>query len=356
MTELVRYVCFEATGNASLTFRELYNFNGRELCIVVTNVSCMCEEYFHVKTTPDVEIAVALRMSTALPGLLQPVPYNGSLYCDGGLLCNYPIHAFDGWWLSMKKEDSQFKHLSDFKNLSDFAVHSKKFGTEPNPKTLGFTIFSSEEPCRTAGWVCENGGPPQNLPPTLLGKQAAVHQQKAAANKGRDGNFDDSMQAFIRACDEADQNGDGEMDRDELLGILSDTALQPHLMVLFATTEFNAIMAALDANGDGVVTFAELMSFMDEQRDDGIGYNQILTGMKPREVSSVGDFMGTLLETMHMQVEMLKINPADQSRTVAIDTGYITTVSFALEDGDKEYVERCGENATRAFLEQQTRT
>jgi predicted acylesterase/phospholipase RssA len=74
MTELVRYVCFEATGNASLTFRELYNFNGRELCIVVTNVSCMCEEYFHVKTTPDVEIAVALRMSTALPGLLQPVP------------------------------------------------------------------------------------------------------------------------------------------------------------------------------------------------------------------------------------------------------------------------------------------
>jgi hypothetical protein len=75
--------------------------------------------------------------------------------------------------------------------------------------------------------------------------------------------------------------------------------------------------------------------------------------MKPRETQSLGGYLGTLIETLHMQVEMLKINPTDKSRTVAIDTGYITVVTFNLEDGDKEYAELCGENATRAFLAQQ---
>ena len=27
-------------------------------------------------------------------------------YGDGGTLCNFPIHVFDGWWLSMAPDDS----------------------------------------------------------------------------------------------------------------------------------------------------------------------------------------------------------------------------------------------------------
>lgn len=36
-------------------------------------------------------------------GVFQSVPYkvneNTDIYVDGGLLCNYPIHAFDGLYM-----------------------------------------------------------------------------------------------------------------------------------------------------------------------------------------------------------------------------------------------------------------
>lgn len=47
---------------------QLYQTTGRELCIVVTNLSQMTSEYFHVKTTPNVPIVTAVKMSTAIPG------------------------------------------------------------------------------------------------------------------------------------------------------------------------------------------------------------------------------------------------------------------------------------------------
>jgi predicted acylesterase/phospholipase RssA len=164
MVELCRYVCFEVTGNADLTFRQLHAFNGRELCITASNVSCMAEEYFHVKTAPDMCIKDAVRMSVALPVLVQPVDYKGSIYVDGGLLCNYPVHAFDGWWLSLEPDKSRLSRLSKLDEASSFSIHSNKFGTHPNEKTLGFTIFSSNEPNRTEHWVCDGGGHPTQSP------------------------------------------------------------------------------------------------------------------------------------------------------------------------------------------------
>ena len=41
---------------------------GVELCIVAVNLSNRCEEYFHPKTTPDMPIKLATRMSSSLPG------------------------------------------------------------------------------------------------------------------------------------------------------------------------------------------------------------------------------------------------------------------------------------------------
>ncbi len=39
--------------------------------IVVTNVNQMSTEYCHVKTTPDMSVALAVRMSMAIPGYHQ---------------------------------------------------------------------------------------------------------------------------------------------------------------------------------------------------------------------------------------------------------------------------------------------
>lgn len=49
-------------------FLKLYEKTGKELCVVVTNLNHMTEEYCHVKTTPDMPIRLAVRMSMAIPG------------------------------------------------------------------------------------------------------------------------------------------------------------------------------------------------------------------------------------------------------------------------------------------------
>ena len=40
----------------------------RELCVVVTNLNQMSTEYCHPKTTPDMAVRMAVRMSMAIPG------------------------------------------------------------------------------------------------------------------------------------------------------------------------------------------------------------------------------------------------------------------------------------------------
>ena len=42
---------------------------GRELCIVVTNLSRMCSEYCTTRTCPDLPVRAAVRMSMAFPGI-----------------------------------------------------------------------------------------------------------------------------------------------------------------------------------------------------------------------------------------------------------------------------------------------
>ncbi|KAI8795203.1 Uncharacterized protein BgiBS90_002970, partial [Biomphalaria glabrata] len=77
----------------------LYKEKNVELCIVVTNVNQMRTEYCHIKTTPDMPIREALRMSIGVPGLFAAAVHQNKcdtdLYVDGGVLCNYPLHCFD---------------------------------------------------------------------------------------------------------------------------------------------------------------------------------------------------------------------------------------------------------------------
>ncbi|XP_035671292.1 uncharacterized protein LOC118412511 [Branchiostoma floridae] len=135
-------------GNPDITFKQLYKMSGIELCIVVTNLDQMTEEYCHVKTTPNLPIRKAVRMSMSIPGLFQPVltDYHGNkeFYVDGGVVCNYPLHSFDGWWLSMGEEDSFFHRLDDLAHLSRSFHRSNRF--EPvNPKTIGLMLYSEDD-------------------------------------------------------------------------------------------------------------------------------------------------------------------------------------------------------------------
>ncbi|XP_070566999.1 uncharacterized protein [Ptychodera flava] len=139
----------EKTGNRDITFKQLYDQYGKELCIVVCNVTQMNAEYCHVKTTPDMPIRLAVRMSMSIPGFYQAVKStlgaNESVYVDGGVLVNYPVHCYDGWWLSLNSDDSFLVRLQPLSHIHKMWNKKRRFG-EFNEKTLGVLLCSESEP------------------------------------------------------------------------------------------------------------------------------------------------------------------------------------------------------------------
>ncbi len=102
------------TGNEELTFKELHalhlqNKLYKDLYCTGTNISKQQLEIFSYEHTPDMPVALAVRISGGIPFYFQPIALDDRLqkikkgdstsfinyYVDGGMLCNYPISMFD---------------------------------------------------------------------------------------------------------------------------------------------------------------------------------------------------------------------------------------------------------------------
>lgn len=63
------YICvIRLVSHARMRLWQVYKKFSRELCVVVTNVSEGSSEYCHYKTTPDLPVIDAVRMTLATPG------------------------------------------------------------------------------------------------------------------------------------------------------------------------------------------------------------------------------------------------------------------------------------------------
>jgi NTE family protein len=111
LQQLVKY----KTGKPKLTFEELHqlhlnnNHLYKDLYCTGTNLSKQQLEIFSFETTPDMPIALAVRISGGVPLYFEPVALDNQLhkikksdttsfvnyYVDGGMLSNYPISMFD---------------------------------------------------------------------------------------------------------------------------------------------------------------------------------------------------------------------------------------------------------------------
>lgn len=102
------------TGNRNLTFAQLHQLHlknnlYKDLYCTGTNLSKQQLEIFSFETTPDMPLALAVRISGGVPLYFEPVALDNQLhkikkndsvsfvnyYVDGGMLCNYPISIFD---------------------------------------------------------------------------------------------------------------------------------------------------------------------------------------------------------------------------------------------------------------------
>ncbi|XP_035663472.1 uncharacterized protein LOC118407160 [Branchiostoma floridae] len=135
-----------------ITFDKLYHTLGVELCVVAYNMVLGNETYFHVKTTPMMKIREAVRMSMSIPGVFKPFDLglkNPYTFIDGGLAANYPLWAFDGWYLSMNEENTFHKKLKEeegemIRKMFHPEYRKERFDSR-NKNTLGILMFSGSD-------------------------------------------------------------------------------------------------------------------------------------------------------------------------------------------------------------------
>lgn len=337
-----------------VTFKQLYEWSGRELCIPITNLSRMCTEYCHLKTTPHKPVRLALAISMALPMVMRPYrllrkiqdTHLENLYTDGGMLCNFPIQVFDGWWLSMKPEDTFLNRLYPYSAATEQAHDRVRFQPS-NSTTIGFTVFSANDTDVTSNWACHPDKLPVR-PETKLAKRNAkeleIKAKQAAMAKALEGSFG----RLLDTMTSLEQDGDGQVSRDECQQLLSsDDFDKEDALRLFGTTDLEQIFSALDINDDGQIRYTELLQFIDGKNAD-VSIGNVMTGHK--EIPNLTKHILNIVDTLCLQVSRASLQPTDQHRTVPINTDYIATEDFGVESADKDFLVNCGEVATREFL------
>ncbi|HHO53276.1 MAG TPA: hypothetical protein ENK18_20990 [Deltaproteobacteria bacterium] len=343
----------ERTGSEDVTFQQLLERCGRELCVPVTNITRMCTEYCHPKTTPDMPVRLAVGMSMSLPVLMAPYrlirvleeTHETDLYTDGGLLCNYPIHAYDGWWLSLAPQDT---YLSRLRPLSQMAshVHDLVRFQPSNPKTLGFTVFEQSEIDVSQRWTLPEGEAPKR-PDTPLARARGEREAKLHDRSRMSQALGRAAERLMDAMAAVEISGDGLISREEAEGLFRGGRLSPRdASLLFGTTDVHAIFDELDHNGDGQISYAELVRFIDSTNVP-LTAHLALARCEPKNVTS---FISVMFQTVWAHMRRVTLHPEDRFRTVAIDTDYISTADFHMDPHDQAFLLETGRRATEAFL------
>lgn len=79
---------FERT---DITFLDFAKLTGKNLVVVGSNLTKATSEMFSLETTPCMSVVKALRISTSIPLLFEPIVHDGCIYMDGALYNNFPV-------------------------------------------------------------------------------------------------------------------------------------------------------------------------------------------------------------------------------------------------------------------------
>lgn len=82
-------------GSPDATFADLQRQTAIDLRVVATDLSTGLPTIHSVATSPDQQLAEAVRMSMSIPLFFAAVQSAGSVFVDGGAVWNYPIEIFD---------------------------------------------------------------------------------------------------------------------------------------------------------------------------------------------------------------------------------------------------------------------
>ena len=345
--------------NPDMTFLELFKEQNVELCVVVTNLNQSRAELCHVKTTPEMPIRQALRMTMSMPFVFQAWSFklndlsDKDVYVDGGVLNNYPIRCFDGWALSLNPEDRFSKRLRPFRRIEK--ILETRFNGK-NPKTMGCLLYEDSD--RESKKFCLEKRVGANEPkfPSRSTKLFKTSQRFKKNHIEEGMHYDKCVKALdlfshvLEKHHEPQKEGQSYITRSELRATLEDKEFtQEQAELLFGENpNIDILMDAIDKNHDGDISFYEFISYMEKR---GIHIRKAVYGYGRREINGLTDFLGALVETVCINAKNMLLDKEDEHRTVGINTGHVGTLNFDLEKEDVEFIIQRGYNATRAFLQ-----
>lgn len=121
------------TGNARSTFAEVRRPEFKDLYVVGTELTQQLSVVFSHESSPDMAIADAVRISMSIPLFFAARKVGDNVFCDGGVLNNYPITLFD-----------EQRYLSNQSGDPDEEVDTDEDIT--NQETLGFHLDNLSHP------------------------------------------------------------------------------------------------------------------------------------------------------------------------------------------------------------------
>jgi NTE family protein len=122
-------------GNGRATFGDLAGQGGfKDLYIFGTDLTQQAVQEFSHRQTPGVAVADAVRISMSIPFFFEARSYEGNVYCDGGVLNNYPLETFDEQYRA-PDPDTGYTMLHRRPNAATLGFHLDNLG-QPPPRPI----------------------------------------------------------------------------------------------------------------------------------------------------------------------------------------------------------------------------
>jgi NTE family protein len=90
-----QFVRVAGSGTGRESFADFRRAGFADLRVKATDVSTQSSALLSLGTTPDLAVADAVRMSMSIPLFFEAIAQGSAVYCDGGVISNYPLDLFD---------------------------------------------------------------------------------------------------------------------------------------------------------------------------------------------------------------------------------------------------------------------
>lgn len=147
-----------------LTFQQLYDKNGIEFHVVVTDLTSGGVQHINRHSYPNLKISTGMIASMSLPLLYPPVlSPEGHQWVDGGLLENYPamrfppesLLGFDFSFTQEGKFDSLFSYISRIINVQQVLADVMQWRLLPEEHKKRIIIINTETISTISGTIQE---------------------------------------------------------------------------------------------------------------------------------------------------------------------------------------------------------